>query len=654
MAETFPPVKSDVDPQETQEWMEALETVLEASGAARTRYIVRQLIDRAQILQIGLPALVQTPYINTIAPEDEPEFPGDEQMERRVRRLIRWNAVAQVIRANKLFVGLGGHLSTYASAASLYEVGFNHFFRGKDDGGAGDHIFVQGHAAPGIYARAFLEGRLSESQLEHFRRETIPGKGLSSYPHPRLMPEFWEYPTVSMGLGPINAIYQARFNKYLHNRGICDTSRSRVWCFLGDGECDEPETLGSLSLAAREKLDNLIFVVNCNLQHLDGPVRGNGKIIQELEAVFHGAGWNVFKVIWGREWDPIFSADSEHRLIRRMTEVVDGCFQRYSVESGDYIRNHLLGDDPQLQALFEHLSDDQITKLRRGGHDYRKVYAAYKKATEHEGQPTVILAKTVKGWTLGESAEARNISHQMKKLDEAELKAFRDRLELPIPDDELENPPFFHPGANSEEVQYMLERRRALGGCLPKRMVRAVVPELPGAKLYKPFAEPGRGGVAVSTTMAFVRLLRELLRDPNIGHRLVPIISDEARTFGMESLFKSIGIYAHDGQKYEPVDQDMMFSYTERKDGQILEEGITECGSMASWIAAGTSYANHSEFMIPFFIFYSMFGFQRVGDQIWSAEDSRARGFLLGATAGRTTLNGEGLQHQDGHSLLVA
>ncbi len=653
MAELFPTARSDIDPQETTEWMDSLEALLASSGPARTRYIVRKLIERAQVLRIGLPALVQTPYINTIPPEGEPAFPGDEEMERRIRRPIRWNAVVQVLRANKLFVNLGGHLSTYASAASLYEVGFNHFFRGPDGESRGDQIFVQGHAAPGIYARAFLEGRLTREQLEHFRRETA-GKGLSSYPHPRLMPEFWQFPTVSMGLGPLNAIYQARFNRYLEHRGICDTSSSRVWAFLGDGECDEPETLGSLSLAAREKLDNLIFVVNCNLQRLDGPVRGNGKIIQELEAAFHGAGWNVIKVIWGREWDPIFAADGEHRLIRRMTEVVDGDYQRYSVESGSYIRGHLLGNDPVLQQLFAHLSDDEIARLRRGGHDYRKVYAAYRRAVEHREQPTVILAKTVKGWLLGPSTEARTVTHQVKKMKDDELQKFRDRLHLPIPDDQLDDPPYFHPGPDSEEVQYLLERRRALGGTIPRRKVQCAVPALPGGTLYQPFLEPARGGVAASTTMAFVRLLRALLRDPEIGARVVPIIPDEARTFGMESLFKPIGIYSHEGQKYEPVDHDLLFSYSERKDGQILEEGITECGCLASFTAAGTSYATHGEAMIPFYIFYSMFGFQRVGDSIWSFADSRGRGFLLGATAGRTTLNGEGLQHQDGHSPLLA
>ncbi len=655
MVHANPPMRSDVDPQETREWMESMESVLDVSGPARTRFLVRKLIEHAQNKRIELPALVQTPYINTINPEDEPAYPGDEQLERRIRRLTRWNAVVQVIRANKLFDGVGGHLSTYASAASLYEVGFNHFFRGKDGEGAGDQLFIQGHATPGIYARAYLEGRLDEQQLDHFRRESSPAHpGLSSYPHPRLMPDFWEFPTVSMGLGPINAIYQARFNRYLHNRGMTDTSQSRVWAFLGDGECDEPESLGALSLASREKLDNLVFVINCNLQRLDGPVRGNGKIMQELEAVFHGAGWNVIKVVWGSGWDPLIEQDHEHLLTRRLTEILDGEYQRFSVETGDYIRRELCGEDERLLAMFEGLDDVQIKKLRRGGHDMSKIHAAYQRAMDHEGQPTVILAKTVKGWTLGGNAEARNVTHQMKKMTEEELRAFRDRLQLPIPDSELDNPPYYHPGKDSDEVQYMLERRRELGGPVPERRVQVTMPELPPWKAYKPLTEPGRGGVEFSTTMAFVRLFRELLKDENIGAKLVPILSDEARTFGMEPLFKQIGIYAHEGQKYEPVDHDMMFSYRESRDGQILEEGITECGSLASFIAAGTSYSTHGTMMLPFFIFYSMFGFQRVGDQIWSLGDNRGRGFLLGATAGRTTLNGEGLQHQDGHSLLVA
>ncbi|MGE3163846.1 MAG: pyruvate dehydrogenase (acetyl-transferring), homodimeric type [Planctomycetota bacterium] len=652
MAEVFTQ-NTDLDPQETVEWMDSLDSVLKASGPARTRYIVRRLIERAQVLRVGLPALVQRPYINSIAPEDEPAFPGDEQMERKIRRLVRWNAVAQVVRANQAHDGLGGHLASYASAASLYEVGFNHFFRGASEGDPGDQIYFQGHAAPGVYARAFLEGRLSAAQLDRFRRE-IGGAGLSSYPHPRLMPEFWQFPTVSMGLGPIHAIYQARFNRYLHNRGLVDTSRSRVWAFLGDGECDEPETLGALTLGSREQLDNLIFVVNCNLQRLDGPVRGNGKIIQELEAAFHGAGWNVIKVIWGRDWDELIASDEDHILVRRFTELLDGHFQRYSVETGAYIREHVAGGDPRILALLERFTDDQLRGARRGGHDYRKIYAAYQRATEHRGQPTVILAKTVKGWTLGKSAEGRNITHQVKNIEEEELRKFRDRLELPIADADLAYPPFYHPGARSPEIQYMLERRAALGGFVPSRRTQVVAPPLPQPDLFAKHVQVGKGDVSASTTMAFARLFRDLLKDSAFGKRVVPIIADEARTFGMEPLFKQVGIYAHAGQLYEPVDHDILFSYSERRDGQILEEGITECGSLASFAAAGTSYATHGTPMVPFFIFYSMFGFQRVGDAIWAAADQRARGFLLGATAGRTTLNGEGLQHQDGHSLLVA
>ncbi len=654
MSEIVPPLKSDADPQETLEWVEALDELLDASGEARTRFIVRKLIDHAQVHGIDLPALVQTPYINTIAPHEEPSFPGDEEMERRIRRLIRWNAVAMVLRANQIYDGIGGHLSSYASAASLYEVGFNHFFRGPEHPGGGDQIYFQGHAAPGIYARAFLEGRLEESQLARFRMEGIPGAGLSSYPHPRLMPDFWQFPTVSMGLGPINAIYQARFNRYLHARNLVDTSDQKVWAFLGDGECDEPESLGALHLAARENLDNLIFVINCNLQRLDGPVRGNSKIIQELEAVFHGSGWNVIKVIWGREWDPIFAEDEEHRLVRRMTTIVDGQFQRYSVESGDYIRSDLCQGDPSLLRLFNSVSDEALTKMRRGGHDYKKLYAAYSQAVKHQGQPTVILAKTVKGWTLGPTAEARNVAHQVKKMKVAELKLFKEKLQLDIPDDQLEHPPFHHPGENSDEVQYLKERRQELGGFVPQRRTQVTVPDLPPSSTYEILYQGSTAGVEASTTMAFARLFRDLLKAKDLGRRIVPIIADEARTFGMEPLFKQVGIYASSGQKYEPVDHELLFSYLEKRDGQILEEGITECGSLASFIAASTSYSTHGEVMVPFYIFYSMFGFQRVGDQIWALGDNRGRGFLLGATAGRTTLNGEGLQHQDGHSLLAA
>jgi pyruvate dehydrogenase E1 component len=644
----------DPDPQETQEWIEALDGVVRTHGPERADFLLRKVLKRARQLQIGLPGLVQSRYINTISPEQEPPFPGDEAMELRIRRIIRWNAVVMVLRANHLFAGLGGHLSTYASAASLYEVGFNHFFRGKDDGQSGDQIFFQGHAAPGIYSRAFLEGRLTESQLDHFRREVVRGAGLSSYPHPRLMPEFWEFPTVSMGLGPINAIYQARFNRYLHARGIADTSGSRVWAFLGDGETDEPEAVGALTLAAREGLDNLTFVVNCNLQRLDGPVRGNGKIIQELEAVFTGAGWNVIKVVWGREWDALLAQDYEGALVEIMNDTLDGEWQRYSIESGAYIREHFFGKDPRTLKIVEGLSDDAIQGLRRGGHDYRKVYAAYRAAVETRGKPTVILAKTVKGWTLGGGAEARNIAHQTKKLNTEELKKFRDRIQLPIPDRKLGDAPFFHPGLESDEVRYLLERRRALGGCVPKRIVRAQPLSRPTEKVFAEFAAGTRADQAVSTTMAFAKLLRNLTRDPVWGKRVVPIIPDEARTFGLEVLFREIGIYAPGGQKYEPVDSKLVLSYTEKAGGQLLEEGITEAGSMASFTAAGTSYAVHGQPMIPFYIFYSMFGFQRTGDLIWAFGDARGRGFMLGATAGRTTLNGEGLQHEDGHSHVLA
>ncbi len=642
----------DIDPDETEDWMQSLDQVVEQAGETRARFLVYKLLKRARQLQIGLPPLTQTRYINTISPEQEPDFPGDEAMELRIRRIVRWNAVAMVLRANTKFAGIGGHLSTYASSASLYETGFNHFFRGKDGEGSGDQIFYQGHAAPGIYARAFLEGRLTEAQLDHFRREGEPGVGLSSYPHPRLMPDFWEYPTVSMGLGPISAVYQARFNRYLHNRGQLDTSKSRVWAFLGDGETDEPESLGALNLAAREGLDNLTFVVNCNLQRLDGPVRGNGKIIQELEAVFRGAGWNVIKVIWAREWDDLLARDVDGLLVQQMNDTLDGEFQKFSVAGGAYIREQFFGPDQRLRKLVEHLTDDDLAKLRRGGHDYRKVYAAYKAATEFQGAPTVILAKTVKGWTLGPGVEARNITHQAKKLSEKELQIFRDRLQLPIPDEQLKEAPYYHPGPKSEEVEYLRERRAALGGSIPKRVVRAGPLPAPSPEVDQEFAAGSK--TEVSTTMVFTRILRNLIRDKELGSRIVPIIPDEARTFGMDPLFKEVGIYAALGQRYEPVDSDLVLSYREATDGQVLEEGITEAGSMASFQAAGTSYATHGHSMIPFYIFYSMFGFQRTGDQMWAFGDARGRGFLMGATAGRTTLAGEGLQHDDGHSHILA
>ena len=643
----------DPDPQETLDWIDALDSVVRVAGPDRAQFILYRLLKRARQLQIGLPPLTQTRYINTISPEQEPPFPGDEWMEHRIRRMVRWNAVAMVLRANNLTAGIGGHLATYASAATLYEVGFNHFFHGKDAAGMGDQVFVQGHAAPGIYARAFLEGRLTEERLDHFRREVVPGQGLSSYPHPRLMPDFWEFPTVSMGLGPLAAVYQARFNRYLHARGIKDTGQNHVWAFLGDGEMDEPEAIAALGLAGRDGLDNLTFVVNCNLQRLDGPVRGNGKIIQELEGLFRGAGWNVIKVIWGREWDPLLAADVDGVLVHRMNETLDGEFQKFSVESGAYIREHFFGGDPRLQALVAHLSDDDLQRLRRGGHDYRKVFAAYTAALAHRGAPTVVLAKTVKGWTLGPGVEARNITHQAKKLSEAELRIFRDRLELPIPDDRLKEAPYYHPGADAPEIEYLLERRRALGGPLPRRVVIPRELDLPGDAAFAEFAA-GSGGQAVSTTMAFAKLLRNLIRDRSIGRRVVPIVPDEARTFGMDPLFKEVGIYAARGQLYEPVDSNLVLSYRESTDGQVLEEGITEAGASASLQAAATSYATHGEPMLPFYIFYSMFGFQRTGDELWALGDVRGRGFLMGATAGRTTLHGEGLQHDDGQSLLLA
>lgn len=642
----------DADPVETEDWIASLDEVVQRAGTLRAQFLLYKVLKRARMLNVGLPPTTQTRYINTISPEQEPTFPGDEDLERRIRRLIRWNAVAMVHRGNTHFAGIGGHLSTYASAASLYEVGFNHFFRGHDHAGGADHVFVQGHAAPGIYARAFLEGRLTEEQLDHFRREGT-GVGLSSYPHPRLMPEFWEYPTVSMGLGPINAVYQARFNRFLHARGIKDTSQQRVWCFIGDGETDEPETLGALTLAAREGLDNLIFVINCNLQRLDGPVRGNGKIVQELEAVFRGAGWNVIKVLWGREWDELLANDVDGALVQKMNETPDGTWQRFTVESGAYIRENFFDND-SLKKLVEHLDDAQLQRLRRGGHDYRKLYAAYKVATEAQGLPTVILAQTVKGWTLGETAEGRNVTHQMKKLGEEELRVFRDRLELPIPDEKLKDPPFYHPGENSEEIRYMLERRRELGGCLPRRVSRSQALVPPEPKVFEEFHKGTGEKMEASTTMAFARMLRKLMKQKPFGARVVPIIPDEARTFGMDPLFSEFQIYSPFGQRYTPVDADFLISYKESDTGQILQEGITEAGSMASATAVGTSYSAHGEPMVPFFIFYSMFGFQRIGDLIWSFADQRGRGFLLGGTAGRTTLNGEGLQHQDGHSLLLA
>ena len=652
MVEIFGEQLPDSDPQETQEWIEALEDVIEQSPT-RARFLLHRLIRVARTKNVGLASLTSTPYINTIPPEQEPEFPGDEELERRIRRIIRWNAAAIITRANKKFEGIGGHISTYASAASLFEVGFNHFFRGKDAEGHGDLIFYQGHAAPGIYARAFLEGRLTEQQLDAFRREAFED-GLSSYPHARLMPDFWEYPTVSMGLSPLVAVYQARFNRYLQKRGITDTSEQRIWCFVGDGEMDEPESTAGLSIAAREQLDNLIFVVNCNLQRLDGPVRGNGKIIQELESIFRGAGWHVIKVIWGREWDDLLAKDHDGVLVDKMNSTLDGDFQKYTVESGAYIREHFFGPDPRLQELVSHLSDDELWRLRRGGHDYRKLYSAYKRAVELKGAPVVILAKTVKGWGI-ESMAGRNVTHQTKKMSSEELEKFRDSLELPIKDEEIEEglAPYYHPGEDSKEVRYLKQRREELGGFLPARKVHAVDIELPPADLYAEF-DKGSKDRPIATTMAFVRLLKKLLKDGKVGDRVVPIIPDEARTFGMESLFPDFKIYAPHGQLYDPVDAQHLLAYREDEAGQVLEEGITEAGSMGSFIAAGTSYSATGEPMIPFFSFYSMFGFQRIGDLIWAAADQRARGFLLGCTNGRTTLTGEGLQHQDGHTMLIS
>ena len=658
ISDGLPSQLPDIDPQETAEWVESLDGVIDERGAKRARYVMLRLLERARERQVGVPPLTTTDYINTITPEREPWFPGDEHVERRLRAYIRWNAAMTVHRAQRPGIGVGGHISTYASSASLYEVGFNHFFRGKNHPGGGDQIFYQGHASPGMYARAYLEGRLSETQLDGFRQElSHPGGGLPSYPHPRLMPDFWEFPTVSMGLGGVNSIYQARFNRYMTHRGIKDTSDQRVWAFLGDGEMDEPETLGAIGLAAREELDNLTFVINCNLQRLDGPVRGNGKIIQELEAFFRGAGWNVIKVVWGREWDPLLAADTDGALVNLMNVTPDGDYQTYKAESGAFVREHFFGRDPRTRKMVEHMSDDEIWGLKRGGHDYRKLYAAYKAATEHTGQPTVILAKTIKGWTLGSHFEGRNATHQMKKLTLEDLKSFRDRLYLDIPDSVLEanpyEPPYFHPGATSDEYAYLMDRRNALGGSMPSRRTESKPLVLPGDDLYKDMKK-GSGKQKVATTMAFVRLLKDLMRDKNIGARWVPIIPDEARTFGMDSLFPTAKIYSPHGQTYTPVDRELFLSYKESTAGQILHEGINEVGSVGSFTAAGSAYATHGEPMIPVYIFYSMFGFQRTADGLWAAADQMTRGFLLGATAGRTTLNGEGLQHEDGHSMLIA
>ena len=646
----------DIDPTETAEWQASFDAALEHAGPVRARYLMLKLLQRAHEKQIGLSSLRNTDYINTISPEHEPAFPGDEAIERRIRQYIRWNAAMLVHRAQRPGVGVGGHISTYASSASLYEVGFNHFFRGMDHPGGGDQIFFQGHASPGMYARSFLEGRLSENQLDGFRQEVShPGGGLSSYPHPRLMPDFWQFPTVSMGIGPINAIYQARFNRYLQNRGIKDTSQQHVWAFLGDGEVDEVDTLGAIGLASREGLDNLTFVVNCNLQRLDGPVRGNGKIIQELESTFIGAGWNVIKVVWGREWDPLLAQDREGALVNLMNTTLDGDYQTYKAESGQYVRDNFFGRDPRTAAMVASWSNDQVWGLKRGGHDYRKLFAAYTAAMEPNGKPTVILAKTVKGWTLGSTFEGRNSTHQMKKMSLEDIVTFRDRLGIPIPDSQLDKytPAYYKPAENSEEAKYMAERRAALGGSIPRRRAKSKPLPMPADSVYDS-VKRGSGHQEIATTMAFVRMLKDLVKDPGLGSRIVPIIPDEARTFGMDSLFPTMKIYSPHGQKYTAVDRELMLSYKESTSGVILHEGINEAGSTASFTAVGTSYSTHDEPMIPIYIFYSMFGFQRTGDAFWAAADQLARGFVLGATAGRTTLNGEGLQHEDGHSHLLA
>jgi pyruvate dehydrogenase E1 component len=642
-----------VEDVEIQEWFESLDSVLEASGPDVAREILERLRAHATVNGIDLPFTANTPYTNTIPLRLEPLFPGDQELERRIKSLIRWNALAMVVRANREEHNIGGHISTYASAATLYEVGFNHFWRARSESFEGDTIYFQGHAAPGMYARAFMEGRLSKEKLGNFRRELKPGGGLSSYPHPWLMPDFWEFPTVSMGLSPLMAIYQARFQRYLENRGMKPATDAKVWAFLGDGETDEPESLGAITLASREKLDNLIFVVNCNLQRLDGPVRGNGQIIQELESAFRGARWNVIKVLWGSEWDPILERDTEGLLVKRMGELVDGEYQKLVVSSGAYVREHFFGHDPRLLKLVEPLPDEALRRLRLGGHDPRKVYAAYKAAVAHKGGPTVILARTIKGYGLGEAGEGKNVTHQQKKLNEEELKEFRSRFGIPLNDQDCIEVPFYRPAEDSAEIQYLRTRREALGGYTPTRAVRSKPITTDNEELFKEFYD-GSEGREVSTTMAFVGMLRKMLKDREIGKLIVPIVPDEARTFGMESLFRTVGIYSSVGQKYEPVDVNTLLYYKEAKDGQILEEGITEAGSMASFIAAGTAYSTNGINTIPFFIYYSMFGFQRIGDFIWAAADMRTRGFMLGGTSGRTTLSGEGLQHQDGNSHILA
>ena len=648
----------DIDPAETGEWVESLDGLIDDKGGPRARYVLLNLLRRARERNVAIPTSLTTPYVNTIGVHEEPYFPGDEAIERRYRSWIRWNAAVMVTRAQRPEISVGGHISSYASVATLNEVGLNHFFRGKDHPGGGDQVYFQGHASPGVYARAFLEGRLSADQLDGFRQElSHPGGGLPSYPHPRLAPELWEFPTVSMGLGPSSAIYQAWTNKYLHTRGIKDTSQQHVWAFLGDGEMDEPESRGMLQHAAWQELDNLTFVINCNLQRLDGPVRGNGKIIQELEAFFRGAGWNVIKVIWGREWDALLNADKDRALVNLMNQTLDGDYQTYKANDGAFVREHFFGRDPRTKALVENMTDDEIWALKRGGHDYRKLYAAYTAAMEHTGQPTVILAHTIKGYGLGPGFAARNSTHQMKKLKNADLKTLRDSLHIPLTDAQIDAdeylPPYYHPGPDDEAIQYMLERRRVLGGFVPERRTRYTKLNLPGDKAYELLAK-GSGHQEVASTMALVRLFKDLLKDKEIGHRLVPIIPDEARTFGLDAIFPTAKIFNTHGQNYLAVDRDLMLSYKESEAGQIMHTGINEAGSASAFQAVGTSYATHGEPLIPFYFYYSMFGFQRTGDQFWAAGDQMTRGFLIGATAGRTTLTGEGLQHADGHSPLLA
>ncbi len=646
-------IPKDIEELENEEWFYSLDYVLQQWGPERVVELLRQLQVRAHKAGVELPFTANTPYINTISRDKQVPYPGNREIERKIKSVIRWNAMAMVVKANKNENGIGGHISTYASVATLLEVGFNHFFKGKNAPNGGDQIYFQGHAAPGIYARAFLEGRLTQDNICNFRRELNPNGGVSSYPHPWLMPDFWEFPTVSMGLGPIMAIYQARFNRYLEDRGIKETAGRKVWAFLGDGETDEPEALGAITLASREKLDNLIFVINCNLQRLDGPVRGNGKIVQELEAVFRGAGWNVIKVLWGGEWDTLIENDNKGKLVKRMGEIVDGQSQKFSIADGDYVRKEFFGVDPELEEMVSHLTDEQIRKMKRGGHDPEKVYAAFNAAVHHKGQPTVILANTIKGYGLGESGEGKNITHSQKKLNEDELKEFRTRFGIPLSDDEVVKAPFYKLPDDSPEIQYLKKRREELGGYVPERRVDVRPIKTPPEEIFAEFYQSSEGR-EISTTMAFVRILTKLLKDKEIGKLIVPIVPDEARTFGMESLFRANGIYSHVGQLYEPVDKEQLLYYKEAKNGQILEEGITEAGSMSSFISAGTAYATHGVNMMPFFVYYSMFGLQRIGDLVWAAADMQAKGFLVGGTAGRTTLAGEGLQHQDGNSHLLA